>query len=171
MLTSLVTWLNQLQLNKMEYRKAKQEDAEQIAIVLKECYNIDSIEEGVNVFKEETAKRYNYIVAVDNGKIIGLVTWQMHGLPKHQLCELDRIAVLPEGRGKGIARELFNALIKEANAEYKKHGFKLRKLYLLTHADNSRAQAFYEKIGLKHEVTLKSHYYADKDEWVYSSFF
>ena len=30
---------------------------------------------------------------------------------------------------------------------------------------------FYEKIGLKHETTLKQHYYKDKDEWVYSMFF
>jgi len=155
----------------MGYRKAKQEDAEQIAFVLKECYNIDTIEEGINVFKEETTKKYNYIVAVENGKVIGIVTWQMHGLPKHQLCELDRIAVLPEARGKGVARELFDALIKEADTEYKKHGFKLRKLYILTHADNKRAQAFYEKMGCKHETTLKQHYYKDKDEFVFSRFF
>ena len=95
----------------------------------------------------------------------------MHGLPKHQLCELDRIAVLPEYRGKGIARQLFNALIKDSKAFYKKNKSKLRKLYLLTHADNIRAHKFYEKLGFKHETTLKYHYYKDKDEYVYSTFF
>ncbi|MFH1641465.1 MAG: GNAT family N-acetyltransferase [Nanoarchaeota archaeon] len=154
-----------------EYRKAKPEDAEQIAIVLKDAYNIDSVEESIKIFKEETVKKYHYIVAVENEKIIGLTTWQMHGLPKHQLCELDRIAVLPEGRGKGIAKELFNTLVKHADEEYKKHGLKLRKLYILTHADNKRAQAFYEKMGCSHETTLKEHYYKDTDEWVYSRFF
>ena len=155
----------------MQIRKATSKDAEQIAVVLKECYNIDSIKEGTEVFKKETSKRYNYIVAVEDEKVIGIVTWQMHGLPKHQLCELDRIAVMPEARGKGVARELFDALIKEADAEYKKHGFKLRKLYILTHADNERAQSFYGKMGCKHETTLKSHYYKDKDEFVFSRFF
>ena len=47
----------------------------------------------------------------------------------------------------------------------------LRKLYLLTHADNIRAHKFYGKLGFKHETTLKQHYYKDKDEYVYSMFF
>jgi len=155
----------------MKLRKAIPESSIGIAKVLKECYNIASIEEGIDVFKNEVAKKYNYIVAVNDDKIVGLVTWQMHGLPKHGLCELDRIAVLTEYRGKGLAQKLFKALIKESNEEYKKHGFTLRKLYILTHADNKRAQAFYEKMGLRHEATLKSHYYKDKDEFVYSLFF
>jgi ribosomal protein S18 acetylase RimI-like enzyme len=155
----------------MKFRKATIKDAIGIATVLKECYNIDSIKEGTNVFREEVQKKHNYIVADDNGRIAGLTTWQMHGLPKHQLCELDRIAVLSQYRGKGLGKALFNALIKAANEEYKKHGFKLRKLYILTHADNKRAQSFYKKMGCKHETTLKSHYYKAKDEFVFSRFF
>ncbi len=155
----------------MKCRKAGAEDVIGIASVLKKCYNIDSIKECVNVFKEEVLKKYNYIVADDDGRIAGLTTWQMHGLPKHELAELDRIAVLPEYRGKGIARRLFKELIKAANAEYKKKGFKLRKLYILTHADNKRAHTFYKKMGMKRETVLKSHYYKGKDEFVFSRFF
>ena len=155
----------------MKFRKATAKDAIGIATVLKECYNIDSIKEGVNTFKEEVQKKYNYIVADDDGRIAGITTWQMHGLPKHQLCELDRIAVLPEYRGKGVAQSLFKALINDANKEYGKHGFKLRKLYILCHADNKRAHSFYKKMGMKHETTLKSHYYKGKDEFVFSRFF
>ena len=95
----------------------------------------------------------------------------MHGLPKHQLAELDRIAVLLEYRGKGVARKLFDALIKDAKAFYKKKKSKLRKLYLLTHADNTKAHKFYEKLGFKHEAILKEHYYKDRDEYVYGIFF
>jgi len=154
----------------MKFRKAVGKDAVGIATVLKECYNISTIKEGVSVFKEEIAKRYNFIVA-DDGRIAGLVTWQMHGLPKHQLCELDRIAVLKEYRGKGVAAALFKALIKEANLAYKKFGFKLRKLYILCHADNKRAHKFYKKMGMKKETVLKNHFYKGKDEWVFSRFF
>ncbi len=135
------------------------------------CYNIDSIKEGINVFKREIQKKYNYIVADDNKRIAGITTWQMHGLPKHQLCELDRIAVLSEYRGKGLGKSLFDALIDEANKEYKKYGFKLRKLYILTHEDNKKAQAFYKKMGCKQEAVLKNHYYKDKNELVFSKFF
>ncbi|MDP7115589.1 MAG: GNAT family N-acetyltransferase [Candidatus Woesearchaeota archaeon] len=155
----------------MKFRKATANDAIGIATVLKECYNIDSIKEGVEVFKNEVVKGYHYIVADEEGRVAGLVTWQMHGLPKHQLCELDRIAVLSDFRGKGVAQKLFKELVKDSDSEYEKEGFKLRKLYILTHGDNKRAQAFYEKMGCKHETTLKNHFYKGKDEFVFSRFF
>lgn len=155
----------------MVIRKATLKDSKGIANVLVQSYNIKDLKEGIEVFKNETRKNHNYIVAEEKGKIIGIVTWIMHGLPKHQLCELDRIAVLPEYRGKGVSRKLFGALIKDAKSFYKKQKSKLRKLYLLTHADNARAQKFYEKLGFRHETTLKQHYYKDKDEYVYSMFF
>lgn len=155
----------------MKFRKATAKDAKGIANVLVKSYNIKDVKEGIAAFKEEVQKKYNYIIAVDNGKVVGLTTWQVHGLPKHQLCELDRIAVLPECRGKGVAQKLFAALVKAAKAEYKKNKSKLRKLYLLTHASNIRAHKFYEKLGFKHETTLKNHYYKKEDEWVYSMFF
>ena len=155
----------------MKVRKATLKDAKEIATVLVKSYNIKDLEEGINVFKTETKKIHNYIVAEDSSKIVGIVTWIVHGLPKHQLCELDRIAVLPQYRGAGIAKKLFDALIKDAKTYYKKNKSKLRKLYLLTHADNIRAHKFYEKLGFKHETTLKEHYYKNKDEFVYSIFF
>ena len=155
----------------MRIRKATIKDAKGIANVLVQSYNIKDLKEGIDVFKNETKKFHHYIVAEENKKIIGIVTWLMHGLPKHQLCELDRIAVLPEYRGKGVAGKLFDALIKDAKLFYKKNKSKLRKLYLLTHADNTRAHKFYEKLGFKHETTLKEHYYKGKDEYVYSVFF
>ena len=96
----------------MKIRKAKSKDAKGISNVLVQSYNIKDLKESISVFNNETKKNHNYIVAEDKGKIIGIVTWLMHGLPKHQLCELDRIAVLPEYRGKGVARQLFIALIK-----------------------------------------------------------
>ena len=155
----------------MKIRKANPKDAKGIANVLVQSYNIKDLKEGIQVLKNETKKLHHYIVAEEKGKIIGIVTWLMHGLPKHQLAELDRIAVLPEYRGKGVAHKLFQALINDTKSFYKKNKSKLRKLYLLTHADNIRAHKFYEKLGFKHETILKSHYYKDKDEYVYSVFF
>ena len=155
----------------MDYRISKEEDAEQIALVLKGCYNIDTIDEGIEVFKNEVNKDHLYIVAEEDNKIIGLTTLIIHGLYKHGLAELDRIAVLPEGRGKGIAVELFNQLVKYGKEKYEEKGYKLRKLYLLTHHDNERAHGFYKKVGLKHETTLKDHYYTDRNEFVFSMFF
>lgn len=156
---------------KMKIRKATLKDTKGIANVLVQSYNIKNLKEGVETFKNEIKKQHHYIIAEEKEKIIGIVTWVVHGLPKHQLCELDRIAVVPEYRGKGVAKKLFNALIKDAKQFYKKNKSKLRKLYLLTHADNIRAHKFYEKLGFKHETTLKQHYYKNKNEYVYSMFF
>lgn len=155
----------------MKIRRAKPADAKGIANVLVSSYNVKNLNEGINVFKSESAKQQVYIVAEDKGKIIGIATWIMHGLPKHQLAELDRIAVLPEYRGHGIAKPLFDALLKDAKEFYKKNKSKLRKMYILTHYDNARAHRFYEKLGFTHETTLKAHYYENKDEYVYSRFF
>ena len=155
----------------MKIRRSKPTDAKGIANVLVNSYNVKSLNEGMGVFKSESAKQQIYIVAEDKGKIIGIATWIMHGLPKHQLAELDRIAVLPEYRGHGIAKPLFDALLKDAKDFYKKNRSKLRKMYILTHYDNVRAHRFYEKLGFAHETTLKQHYYQNKDEYVYSRFF
>ena len=158
-------------LDNMKIRKATLKDARGIANVLVQSYNIKGLNEGISVFKNEIKNSHHYLVAEEKGKVIGIVTWLMHGLAKHQLCELDRIAVLPEYRGKGVAHKLFLALIKDAKQFYKENESKLRKLYLLTHADNIRAHKFYEKLGFKRETTLKEHYYKGKDEYVYSMFF
>ena len=155
----------------MKITKASLKDAKGIANVLVKSYNIKTLMEGVNVAKNEMNRECHYIIAEDKGRVIGLVTWVMHGLPKHELFELDRIAVLPEYRGKGASQKLFHALLKDAKSFYRKHRLKARKLYLMTHADNTRAQKFYEKLGFKHETTLKEHYYEGKDEMVYSMFF
>tara|TARA_Y100000310_G_scaffold154423_1_gene153996 strand:+ start:247 stop:720 length:474 start_codon:yes stop_codon:yes gene_type:complete len=152
-------------------RNSKPEDDKGIANVLVESYNIDTIEEGIQVFKNETKKQHYYIVAEKDGNIIGITTWLMHGLPKHGLAELDRIAVLPDFRGKGVAKLLSDELKKQIQEHYNKLNSKLRKLYLLTHDNNERAKAFYNKMGFTHTSTLKQHYYKDKDEYVYSIFF
>ena len=155
----------------MKCRKATIADARAIALVLLSGYNIKTLSEAIAVFKNERKKGHHYLVAIEEKKITGIVTWLMHGLPKHQLAELDRIAVLPEYRGRGVAQMLFSALIKDAQSHYKGQKSRLRKLYLLTHDDNARAQKFYEKLGFRHETTLKDHYYQGIAERVYSIFF
>src|SRR3989338_3714300 len=144
----------------MKIHRSKPSDAKGIANVLVNSYNVKDLKEGMAVFKSESAKQQIYIVAEDKGKIIGIATWIMHGLPKHQLAELDRIAV-----------PLFEALLKDCKEFYRKNKSELRKLYILTHYDNVRAHRFYEKLGFTHETTLKAHYYENKDEFVYSRFF
>ena len=152
-------------------RVASYDDKEQISKVLLDFYNMNDRDEAIKSFISELDKDFHYLVAEENGKIIGLVTWLMHGLPKHGLFELDRICILSDARGKGAGRKLVDRLINDAREWYDKEGGNIRKLYLLTHEDNKNAHAFYEKVGFIHDTTLKDHYYKNQDERVYVMFF
>ena len=157
--------------NNILLRKATYDDKVEIANVLLDFYNMNDVDEAIQSFNNELDKDFHYIVAEEGRKIIGLVTWLMHGLPKHGLFELDRICILSEARSKGVGRKLVDTLIDNASEWYNKEGEKIRKLYLLTHEDNKNAHSFYEKVGFSHETTLKDHYYKDQDERVSVMFF
>jgi len=154
----------------IEIRRAGKNDGNGIARVLKASYNMDSLEEGLKAFENECAKQYMFVVALIDGKIVGLTSYQIHGLPKHGLTELDRIAVLPEARNQGIGKKLFSYTVREAEDFYRKHNSRLRKIYLLTHSSNRNAQNFYEKLGLKKEAVLPDHFYKGEPEVVMSKF-
>ena len=140
----------------------------EIGSILHQCYNIDSAQEGCEVFTHEIQRDIHYIVAIEDDKIIGLTTWLSHGLPKHGLAELDRIAVHPEHQRKGVATMLFQGLLDLAQKHYQEQQNSLRKLYLLTHTTNKKAQAFYKKLGFVHEATLYNHFYDGLDECVFA---
>jgi ribosomal protein S18 acetylase RimI-like enzyme len=160
-----------MQNEKIKFRKAVSEDADGVAEVLLRSYNMKDHAEARQAFLVELQMKKHFVVAEEEGKIVGVVSWCVHDLPKHQLAELHRIAVLPEHRGKGIAKQLFNALLEDCGAFYKEKGTRLRKLFLLTHASNKTAHAVYEKLGFKPEARLPNHYYDGEDEIVYSMFF
>lgn len=155
----------------MNIVKAKLSDKKQIGEVLLELLNIKNAREGEKVFLNEIKKGHTYLVAKERDKIIGLVTYLVHGRAKHGLAELYHIVVLPEHRGSGAAKRLYAALEKELKQEYKRMGGKLRKLFLTTRFSNARAQKFYKKMGLKFETKLKSHFYKGKDEYIFSKFY
>ncbi len=155
----------------MKIRKAEINDSEKVAEVLIKSYNIDTIEEGKSVFLDEIKKDHYYIIAEEDEDILGIVSWRVQGLFKHQLAELYRIAVLPDLRGRGVSKQLFEEIIRNIKESYKTNNSKLRKLHLYVHGSNERAQKFYKKMGFSHEATLKDHYYTGEDEFVFSMFF
>ncbi len=154
----------------MIFRKAQIDDVEKIAPVFISGYNINNIDEARNIFLREFNNK-NFLVAEENEKIVGFVSWAVRDLPKHQLAELCRIVFLPEFRGKGYSVSLFREMLLDINSFYLSKSLKVRKLFLLVHASNVRAQSFYKKIGFLHEATLKDHMYKGEDELIFSMFF
>lgn len=156
----------------MIYRQAKKEDYKEIAEVLLKNYKLKNIKEALQVAKNEL-EMFNYVVAEEKktGKIMGAACWRCQGLPKHQLVESVRVAIMPELRGKGIARTLFKTMIQDAHKFYRANGLKIRKLYACAHASNKLAVDFYKRRGMIHEATLKDHYYKGESEFIFSMFF
>jgi len=155
----------------MKYRKATQKDLKGIAKVLLKNYHIKNIKEALSVANEEFGKDYHYVIAEDKDKVIGIACWTMHGRPKHELAHCARVAVLPEFRGKSVAKKLFEVMVQDADRFYKAHGYKMRKMYAYAHSSNKLAHRFYRNRGFIHEATLKDHYYRGEDEYIYSIFF
>ena len=155
----------------MELRQGTLDDAKGIAYVMTHAYKIKTIPEAENVFKDETERRHRFVVATTGYDIIGFASWTVRDLPKHELAELNRIAVHKEHRGKGIMEGLFYFLVQDAKRYYADHNQRLRKLFVMTHASNEAAREFYEEVGFKIEATLRDHYYPGEDECVYSMFF
>ncbi|MFH1133871.1 MAG: GNAT family N-acetyltransferase [Nanoarchaeota archaeon] len=155
----------------MDIRIATKHDASGIAQVLVSFLNIKTQEEAEQTFLQEMEKHHRYLIAVDNGQIIGLVSWVMHGRPKHGLYELYHIGLLPQYFGTGVAQQLYTSMEVDAQAFFESHGSKARKLIIMTHDTNARAHRFYEKMGAKKEAVLPRHYYDDKDEHVFSKYY
>lgn len=152
--------------------KAQLIDCEIIGDLLLEFYNLKNKLEAVQTFIEEiTKKSINYLILKQDQEYIGFVAWTPHGLPKHGLFELTRICLKEKYKGKGYGKILFRGVINEAILWYEEKGSSIRKLFLCTHENNVSAQKFYEKMGMNHEASLKSHYYTNMDELVYSMFF
>lgn len=153
------------------FRKGMKEDAAAIVPLIHQNYNTKTEEDARKFFEKDIAAGMNYVVAERGGSIVGFATWKEHDRPYHELAELHAIAVHDGFKGKGLSKLLFEKLIEDLNEFYSTHGHSLRKLYVLTHANNERAIKFYEKMGFKREVVIPSHYYRDVGELLMSIYF
>lgn len=89
----------------------------------------------------------------------GYIQFRRIGKRKHNLFELQRIEVYPKYRQQGIGKALFVMMLNKIG-DY-------RKLFCTTHASNLIAHAFYEKMGMKKEAVIPTHYYDNEPELVY----
>lgn len=89
------------------------------------------------------------LVAEEEGMIIGLASvFQEESKPypfrvQQKWCELDTLYVAEGHRGKGVGTALFHAAWEWAMER------ELNSLQLMALGENTRARAFYEKMGMK----------------------
>lgn len=97
-----------------------------------------------DMYSHHTGERKKYFVAKEGGVVIGGAgIFPTEGLEK-DTCELVKMYLLQECRGKGVGRMLIEKCIKEA----KKMGY--TKMYLETTPELASAISMYEKFDFKY---------------------
>ena len=89
------------------------------------------------------------MVALAGDKVIGWCDVRREFFPSRAHRGTLGIGLLPEWRGRGVGRRLLEATLAQA----RRSGFK--RIELDVHADNSRAIAFYEKVGFVREGVVR----------------
>ncbi|MCW4054853.1 MAG: GNAT family N-acetyltransferase [Candidatus Bathyarchaeota archaeon] len=108
-----------------------------------------------------------FIVAEENEKIVGYIMCRIEvGLARIGLGGLIRkghvvsIAVLPEGRRKGVAKDLMNAALKGMLF------YKAKLCYLEVRVTNDPGVSLYKKLGFEISRRLKGYYSDGEDAYV-----
>ncbi len=97
-----------------------------------------------NMFEAYQKNNAVYFVLEDNGKIIGGGGIKALNNSQNNICELQKMYFLPEARGKGYGKKLFNKCLFTA----KEFGFK--QCYLESDVKLKVAILIYKKNGFTH---------------------
>jgi GNAT superfamily N-acetyltransferase len=93
----------------------------------------------------QDAKKGFYIVAESDEKIVGglMITFEWSDWRGEWFWWIQSVYILPERRGQGIYRKLYDFVKEKAQAQGDVYGFRL---YVET--ENIRARQVYEKLGM-----------------------
>jgi len=98
-----------------------------------------------------------HVAVKDGGAIVGLQTLDRWSAHLDSMAHVGQVGtfLLPEYRGRGVGRELWNATLTFArSAEY-------RKIVIYVRGTNLRAQAFYTRLGFRPCGRLKDQVVVD----------
>jgi len=133
----------------MVIREAQASDLEAIMAIENSCFVKDAWSEEV-MLSELNAKHTYYIVAESEGKIVGYAG--LSKLEQSPQADIQTIATAMDYRGKGIGRQLMQALITRAQE------LKAKEIFLEVREDNAVAQKLYDVFGFK-RIGIRKKYY------------
>lgn len=125
-------------------RAATSADVGAIASIERECFGSSAWSETL-VADEVSGERHIVLVA-DDVRAYGAVSLVA------DVADLDRIAVLPAARGRGLARDVLGALIDRAR------DLGAERMLLEVAGDNGAAIGLYESFGFDTISTRKAYY-------------
>ncbi|MED5016535.1 GNAT family N-acetyltransferase [Paenibacillus chibensis] len=151
----------------MYIRTIQTEDNSAIEAIIRQCLiAFGGNREGLAWEDESLSHLYDYYnqegraywIAFDaNGKMLGGCGIAQFGSPMEGICELQKMYLIEEARGTGIARELLQTALQFAQQYY-------RACYLETLQNMHAANHFYKKHGfrsLKSPLTGSEHFACD----------
>ena len=124
-------------------RRAEAGDLEAVAA-------IQSASQGAAHWPVADYLQYEFMVAVSDGTVAGFLVWRP--LAEGE-CEVLNLAVAPQFRRQGIARELLNPLLNLRDTD----------VFLEVRESNQAARIFYKSMGFQ-EVGSRPSYYQDPPE-------
>jgi N-acetylglutamate synthase-like GNAT family acetyltransferase len=110
----------------------------------------DSIKSAQNAIVDEQGKGNRFFLIEKDGVMIGFVTVHVPDAPYNGAAELH-VEVMPTSNSEGIAAEIFTLITETLKDHFTAQGISLKTIYLVAPADDARARAFYEAMGLEPE--------------------
>ena len=139
----------------MNIRKYQEGDLMQLMKIYKEFFPVHAVftksDEEIMQHLEKMKEKGEFLVAEDNGKVLGGLVIVKKNFDGHILAKLKRIAA------KSPVRKIIAALIQEAEKEIGKG-----KIEIKIAASEKVKPSFFKKLGYKIEGKLSSHYRPDE---------
>jgi ribosomal protein S18 acetylase RimI-like enzyme len=89
------------------------------------------------------------VVAKDGEKIVGVLQWCIKEEPDDGVVEFEEIFVSENYREKGIGSKLLEYSIQSVKNQFRRVGYKPRRIFLFVGKENSAARKLYEKQGFR----------------------
>jgi RimJ/RimL family protein N-acetyltransferase len=113
------------------------------------------VEESRRYTEMMLAQRYPFLLALDEGKVVGWCDIGGGGRPTYAHVGILGIGLLPPYRDRGLGRRLMSATIEAGRA------FGFERIELRVHARNERGRKLYENLGFQLEGTARKAFKAD----------
>ena len=103
-----------------------------------------TLENGVRAVFEDEKKGF-YVVAEAKGRIVGglMITFEWSDWRNAWFWWIQSVYILPEFRGQGVYRKLYEFVLEQAKTKKNVCGFRL-----YVEKENRRARDVYEKLGM-----------------------
>jgi ribosomal protein S18 acetylase RimI-like enzyme len=139
-----------------EIKEASNEDK-----ALLENMYLEEVEDHIDrakAFAEDLINHFKTMLALEDGKLCGTLTWDTRGGYDDGVVELIGLGVKKKFQRQGVARRLVNYFIEKASKFYSIRGYSLRVIILFMEDQNEIARKFYSNLGFTEDARIPKLY-------------